>query len=293
MTTVDAANVHNIAIDGTFDDCQDLVKAMFNDAPFRDALNLSAVNSINWARIMAQIVYYVSASLALGGPDRKVEFAVPTGNFGDVFAGYAATRMGLPCDRLLIATNANDILARFFETGAMTARPVAPTLSPAMDIQVSSNFERLLFDMCGRDSRAVRQSMAAFRESGVMSVSPGALRAARALFDAERLDDDGIRRIIARLWKEAGILIDPHTATAVHAAETKRRDAVAPMVVLGTAHPAKFTDAVEQATGMKPDLPPRLAALAGLPEHLETLPNALADVQAFVRARATAAATAL
>ncbi len=292
MTTVDAANVHNIAIEGTFDDCQDLVKAMFNDAAFRDELHLSAVNSINWARIMAQIVYYASTSLALGGPDRKVNFAVPTGNFGDIFAGYAATKMGLPVDELIIATNANDILARFFETGEMTARPVVPTLSPAMDIQVSSNFERLLFDMVGRDARSVSQSMAAFREGGSMSVSAEALASARSLFAASRLDDDGIRHVIDRVWKQARILIDPHTATAIRAAETQRRDRVAPMVVLGTAHPAKFTEAVQSATGIAPELPPRLAGLASLPEHLHTLPNSLAEVQQFVRARATAAAGA-
>jgi len=233
MTTVDASNVHNIAIEGTFDDCQELVKAMFGDTEFRDTLHLSAVNSINWARIMAQVVYYVTAALALGAPDRKVSFAVPTGNFGDVFAGYAATRMGLPVGQLLIATNANDILARFFATGTMTKEPVIPTLSPAMDIQVSSNFERLLFDLCGRDARVVGQSMASFRDSGAMSVSAETLNAARTLFDAARLDDEGTRRIIARTFAEAGILIDPHTATAVHAAQAVRRDPAVPMIVLG------------------------------------------------------------
>jgi len=290
MTTVEAANVHNIAIEGTFDDCQELVKAMFGDAAFRDALRLSAVNSINWARIMAQTVYYVTAALSLGAPDHTVSFAVPTGNFGDVFAGYAATRMGLPVDRLLIATNANDILARFFATGTMSKEPVVPTLSPAMDIQVSSNFERLLFDLCGRDARVVGQSMAAFRDSGVLSVPAETLTAARALFDAARLDDEGTRRIIARVRAETGIVIDPHTATAVHAAQTARRDAAVPMVVLSTAHPAKFPDAVEAATGLRPELPARLAALLDLPERVTTLPNALAAVQDHVRGLARAAA---
>jgi threonine synthase len=239
---------------------------------------------------MAQTVYYVTAALSLGAPDRKVSFAVPTGNFGDVFAGYAAARMGLPVDRLLIATNANDILARFFATGTMSKEPVVPTLSPAMDIQVSSNFERLLFDLCGRDARVVGQSMAAFRDSGVLSVPAETLTAARALFDAARLDDEGTRRIIARVRAETGIVIDPHTATAVHAAQTAPRDAAVPMVVLGTAHPAKFPDAVEAATGQRPELPARLAALLDLPERVTTLPNALAAVQDHVRGLARAAA---
>ncbi len=286
MTTVEAANVHNIAIEGTFDDCQDLVKAMFNDEPWRDEMHLSAVNSINWARIMAQTVYYFSAALALGAPDRSVAFAVPTGNFGDVFAGYAASRMGLPIAQLAVASNANDIVTRFLETGEMTARPVVPTLSPAMDIQVSSNFERLLFDLDGRDGRKVSQAMVAFRESGTMSVPPETLRAARALFDGTRLDDDGIRRVIAEVSQATGVVIDPHTATGIHAARELRRDPAVPMVALATAHPAKFPDAVAQATGERPEAPPRLAGLFDLPERLTELPNDLAAVQAFVREHA-------
>jgi len=286
MTTVASPNVFNIAIDGTFDDCQDLVKAMFNDAAFRDEMNLSAVNSINWARIMAQVVYYVSSAVALGAPDRRIAFAVPTGNFGDVFAGYAAARMGLPIDQLVIATNANDILARLFDTGEMTMRPVKPTLAPAMDIQVSSNFERLMYDLCGRDGRAVNQSMAAFRDSGTMRLADDALAEARDLFAATRLDDTGIKAVIDRVWRRTGILIDPHTATAVHAGEAERRDASVPMVVLGTAHPAKFLDAVQSACGVRPALPDRLAALMSLPEHVRSLPNDLALVEAFVRDRA-------
>ncbi len=287
MTTVDASNVHNIAIEGTFDDCQDLVKAMFNDEAYRDEMRLSAVNSINWARIMAQTVYYFSAALALGAPDRAVAFAVPTGNFGDVFAGYVASRMGLPIAQLAIATNTNDIVTRFLETGEMTARPVVPTLSPAMDIQVSSNFERLLFDLDGRDGRKVSQSMAAFRESGTMSVPPETLRGVRALFDGTRLDDDGIRRVIAEVAHATGTVIDPHTATGIHAARELRRDKAVPMVALATAHPAKFPDAVAQATGERPALPPRLAGLFDQPERLAELPNDLAAVQSFVRDRAS------
>ena len=286
MTTVTAGNVYNIAIDGTFDDCQDLVKAMFGDEAFRDTLHLSAVNSINWARIMAQVVYYVSAAVALGAPDRKVAFSVPTGNFGDVFAGYVATKCGLPVEQLIIATNANDILTRFFGTGEMSMNPVVPTLAPAMDIQVSSNFERLMFDLCGRDGRVITQSMAAFRDGGTMRLGDDAMEKARSLFDASRLDDGGIRAAIKQVRDETGTLIDPHTATAIHAASEKARNASAPMVVLGTAHPAKFLDAVESAVNERPDLPPRLASLLDLPERMETLPNELATVQGFIQTRA-------
>ena len=287
MTTVASPNVFNVAIEGTFDDCQDLVKAMFNDVVFRDEMKLSAVNSINWARIMAQVVYYVTSAVALGAPDRRIAYSVPTGNFGDVFAGYVASRMGLPIDQLVIATNANDILARFFDTGEMKMKPVEPTLAPAMDIQVSSNFERLMFDLCGRDGRTISQSMAGFRESGTMRMSDEALGEARELFDAIRLDDSGITSTIDRIWREVGILIDPHTATAVNGAVKKRRDVNVPMVVLGTAHPAKFIDAVQKACGLRPALPDRLAELMSLPEHVRTLPNDLALLQNFVRDRAT------
>ena len=292
MTTVESPNVYNIAIAGTFDDCQDLVKAMFNDMVFRDEMKLSAVNSINWARIMAQVVYYVSSAVALGAPDRRIAFSVPTGNFGDVFAGYVAAKMGLPIDQLVIATNANDIMARFFDTGEMSMRPVEPTLAPAMDIQVSSNFERLMFDLCDRDGRTVNQSMAAFRDSGTLRMADGALAEARKLFAAMRLDDAGIAATIDRIWRQAGILIDPHTATAVYAAEEKRREASVPMVVLGTAHPAKFLDAVEGACGVRPALPDRLAGIMDLPEHVRSLPNDLAVVQDFVRDRAAGTAGA-
>ena len=286
MTTVFSANVHNVAIDGTFDDCQDLVKAMFNDAAFRDAMRLSAVNSINWARIMAQTVYYFAAGLALGAPDRPIAFSVPTGNFGDVFAGYVAHRMGLPVAQLVIATNTNDILARFFATGEMSTRPVTPTLSPAMDIQLSSNFERLLFDMLDRDGRTVSQLMQGFRASGTMHVSKAALDEARRLFDAARLDDDGTRATIRDVLAETGALIDPHSAVGVQAGRACRRDKAVPLVTLSTAHPAKFPEAVEQATGVRPALPARLAGLLEKPERFEVLPNDIGRVMDFVRAHA-------
>jgi threonine synthase len=286
MTTVAAPNVHNIAVEGTFDDCQDLVKAMFNDAAFRDSLRLSAVNSINWARIMAQTVYYIAAGLALGAPDRPVAFSVPTGNFGDVFAGYGARRMGLPVAQFVVATNTNDILTRFFASGEMSTRPVVPTISPAMDIQVSSNFERLLFELHGRDGRAVSQAMQAFRESGTMHVTAAMLAEARGLFDAARLDDDGIRDTIRAVLDRTGSLIDPHSAVGVHAGRACRRDPSVPLVTLATAHPAKFPDAVEEATGRRPALPPRLAGLMDRPERVTALPNDLGRIQEFVRAHA-------
>jgi len=286
MTTVLSANVHNIAIEGTFDDCQDLVKAMFNDAAFRDAMRLSAVNSINWARIMAQTVYYFAAGLALGAPDRALAFSVPTGNFGDVFAGYVAHRMGLPVAQLVVATNTNDILARFFASGEMSTRPVTPTLSPAMDIQLSSNFERLLFDMLDRDGGTVSQLMQGFRASGTMHVTKKVLAEARRLFDAARLDDAGTRATIRSVLDETGATIDPHTAVGVHAGRACRRDDAVPLVTLSTAHPAKFPDAVEQATGVRPALPSRLSGLFERPERFEILPNDIGRVMDFVRAHA-------
>jgi threonine synthase len=285
MTTVPSANVHCIAVEGNFDDCQRLVKAMFNDAPFRDALNLSAVNSINWARIMAQVVYYVTAAVALGGPDRRLAFSVPTGNFGNVFAGYVATRLGLPVDRFVVASNRNDILTRFFAGGAMTVAAVEPSLSPSMDIQVSSNFERLLFDVMARDSRAVTQKMASFAESGTMTVEPAPLAAMRARFAAGRCDDDRTLATIAATYRDTGLLIDPHTAVGLAAGRDNRPDPAVPLVALATAHPAKFPDAVERATGVRPALPPRLADLFDRPERMTVLPGDLARIQQFVRDR--------
>ena len=290
MTTVDAANVHNIAIAGTFDDCQDLVKGLFDDAAFRDAVRLSAVNSINWARIMGQTVYYFAAALALGAPAREIAFSVPTGNFGNVFAGYAAARMGLPVRQLVVATNRNDILARFFATGEMSARPVIPTLSPSMDIQVSSNFERLLFDMLGRDGGRVREAMAAFRDNGAMTVDRQRVAETCELFDAGTLDDEGTLAVIAETHRETGLLIDPHSAVGIHVGRAVRRDGSAPLVALATAHPAKFPDAVADATGIRPELPPPLADLFERDEHFEVLANDPAAVQAFIRARVTVTA---
>ena len=212
MTTVDSASVHAVAVDGTFDDCQDLVKAMFNDSQFRSAHNLSAVNSINWARVLIQIVYYVVAAVRLGAPSRAVSFAVPTGNFGNVLAGWAAWKCGLTVDRLVVGTNSNDILFRFFDTGEMKIAGVEPTLSPSMDIQVSSNFERLLFDMLDGDGAAVREWLADFRDTGVMSVDDRRLSDARGKFDAARLDDDGTRRVMRDVFENTGELLDPHSA---------------------------------------------------------------------------------
>ena len=298
MTTVDAANVHNIAIDGTFDDCQALVKGMFGDAAFRDAMRLSAVNSINWARIMGQTVYYFAAALALGAPAREVAFSVPTGNFGNVYAGYAARQMGLPVAQLVVATNSNDILARFFATGEMSARPVTPTLSPSMDIQVSSNFERLLFDMSGRSGTRVAEAMAAFRETGVMTVDRQRLAEICELFDAGTLDDAGTLAAIAAMRADTGLLIDPHSAVGVEVGRARhrdrlrdgRRDASQPLVALATAHPAKFPDAVEKATGIRPELPARLGDLLTRPERVTELPNDPAAVKAHIRARVSVAA---
>jgi threonine synthase len=285
MTTVAATNVHNIAIQGTFDDCQDVVKAMFNDAAFREETNLSAVNSINWARVMAQIAYYFAAAAALGAPDREVDFAVPTGNFGNVFAGYAARAMGLPIRRLLVGSNSNDILARTFATGAMTLAEVQPTLSPAMDIQVSSNFERLLFELYGRDGAAVAALLDRFRQSGEAELEPGALEALLAVFAGHRLDDRETLAEMARLYRATGETIDPHSAIGVATARALGGGGERPVIALGTAHPAKFPDAVEEACGLRPALPPRLADLFAREERCLLLPNDLAQVQAAVRDR--------
>ena len=285
MTTVSDANVHNIAIDGTFDDCQALVKAMFNDLPFRDALRLSAVNSINWARVMAQIVYYVTAAVALGAPHRAVAFTVPSGNFGNVFAGYAAKRMGLSIERLLVATNRNDILARFFASSEYRTGTVEPTISPSMDIQVSSNFERLLFDLCGRDGALVTAYMQELATAGGFKVGANQMAGAHALFDACRVDEAETSATIAEVRRSTGWLADPHTAVGLAAAKQKRGDPAVPMVTLATAHPAKFPAAVEQASGIHPALPPRMATLMQRSERCDRLPNDLARVEAYVRER--------
>jgi len=292
MTTVAADNVHAIAIDGTFDDCQDLVKAMFADAPFRRDLNLSAVNSINWARIMAQIVYYVSAAVALGAPERKIGFTVPTGNFGNVFACHVARRMGVPISEIVIATNRNDILTRFFATGRMTMGAVEASLSPSMDIQVASNFERFYYDLKQGDAAAVGEGVAAFRRTGTLPVSEAEWRRARDAFTAARIDDDGTLAEIKATHAATGIVLDPHSAIAVAAAKAKRRDPDLPMVALATAHPAKFPDAVQRAIGQAPEVPERLAKVMRLPERAPSLPNSLAAVEDYVRTHARAAQTA-
>ncbi len=278
MTTVDAPNVRAVAVEGTFDDCQDLVKAMFNDAPFRERMRLSAVNSINWARVMAQVVYYVTSARALGGP---ITACVPTGNFGNVFAGWVARRMGAPVEDFVIASNENDILTRFVNDSDMSMAAVVPTLSPSMDIQVSSNFERMLWVMNDGDGLRTGEQLVRFRESGVLTVPPetferwitGAFRAVRSS-DAEVLDE--IRRVHA----ETGMLIDPHTATGTIAA--RRTGGEHPIVTMATAHPAKFPDAVERATGIRPPLPDHMADLFERPERTETIPADLGVVEDYV-----------
>jgi len=285
MTTVDSANVHNVAIEGTFDDCQDLVKAMFGDAEFRDRVNMSAVNSINWARVMAQIVYYWWAALKLGRVGQPTAFSVPTGNFGNVFSGHAARRMGLDISQFVVASNRNDILTRFFETGAMRMGDVEPSLSPSMDIQVSSNFERLAYELFSSDGQTVADLFTQFRQAGVLEVDAYRLGALRESWDGYRIDDDQTREVIASVHREFGQIIDPHTAVGVGAALACRRSMSVPMVCLATAHPAKFPDAVEAAIGIRPEVPAKLAGLLELPEHYTVLANELAEAQEFVLAR--------
>ena len=295
MTTVESANAHAVAIEGNFDDCQDLVKALFADFELRSALNLSAVNSINWARIAAQSVYYFAAAAALGAPARRVSFSVPTGNFGNVYSGHVARRICLPVERLVIGTNRNDILARYMTTGEMTIAAVEPSLSPSMDIQVSSNFERLLFELKGRDGAAVVEAMQIFRRRGSLPPDEQAWRAARGLFSAHKVDDTLTMQTIAETYASTGMLIDPHTAVAVAAARAElgaKAIGPAPMVALATAHPAKFPDAVERATGIRPPPPPVLAELFDKPERIVVLPNDLDTVKRFIRAHARRAGAA-
>jgi threonine synthase len=282
MTTVTSDNVHNIAVEGTFDDCQALVKAMFNDVGFRDRYRLSAVNSINWARIAAQVVYYVHAALALGAPDRPVIFAVPTGNFGNVFAAFAAGRIGVPISRLIVASNRNDILTRFFATGRMEIGPVHTTLSPSMDIQISSNFERYLFEVLDRNAGAVVAAMDRFRREGCFTVTPAQLDRILATFSAERLTDDDTRAAMRQVFDETGELVDPHTAIGLAAAAAYRPEDGTPVVAVATAHPAKFPHAVEQATGVRPPLPHRLADLYRRPERFTALPADIAAIQTHI-----------
>ena len=291
MTTVMADNVHNIAIEGTFDDCQALLKAAFGDTAFRDEMQLSAVNSINWARVMAQTVYYFVAAVALGAPRQSVAFSVPSGNFGNVFAGYVARQMGLDISRLIVATNSNDILARFFESGRYETATVTPTVSPSMDIQVSSNFERLLYDLYDRDGDAVSNLLGELADHGGFAVDDARLAQARALFTGYRLDDKATEETIAQLHRDNGMIIDPHTAIGVAAGRACHRDQAEPMVALGCAHPAKFPDVVARATGTLPALPPQLANLYDRPEACEVLPNDLSAVQDFIRTKGTVKAS--
>ncbi|MCD2180786.1 threonine synthase [Rhizobium sp. GN54] len=281
MTTSSAGNVHAIAVNGNFDDCQNLVKAMFNDRAFREKMQLSGVNSINWARIMAQIVYYFTSAVALGAPDRKISFTVPTGNFGDIFAGFVAKRMGLPVDRLVIATNDNDILARTLKTGRYEMRGVIATTSPSMDIQISSNFERLLFEAHGRDPQAVRSAMDRLKQSGAFEIGEKALKTIRKEFRAGRATQKQVAATIAETLEKTGYLLDPHTATGVFVAAKNAR-AASPMVTLSTAHPAKFPAAVKSASGIDPALPSWLAGMMQREERFEILDPELDTVEAFI-----------
>lgn len=287
MTTVSAPNVHNIAIDGSFDDAQALVKALFNDAEFRGQHRLSAVNSINWARLLAQIVYYFYAAVRLGAPDRPVSFSVPTGNFGDVFAGYAASRMGLPVGRLLVATNINDILARALDAGDYSVGTVTPTDTPSMDIQISSNFERLLFDLHGRDGDALRGAMRDFEATGRLELTLAQRAEANRVFLSQRVDPDDTMRAIAAALDESGELIDPHTAVGLAAARMRAEDLPGAIVTLATAHPAKFPDAVERASGVRPALPRRVGQIFDREERYIRMAADAGTLKAHIAAMAT------
>ena len=289
MTTATEANVHNIAIEGTFDDCQALVKALFNDHATRDKLQLAGVNSINWARIMAQVTYYVTAAAALGASEaRMVSFSVPTGNFGDVFAGYVAQRGRVPISNLLIATNINDILVRALETGTYKPQATRMTQSPSMDIQVSSNFERLLFEIAGRDPAMVRHWMGQLAGEGNFQLEPRhimALAGAGPLL-ADRIDEATTTATIADVYGSSGYVADPHTAVGIAAARRSAKKPAEPVVCLATAHPAKFPDAVERAIGRKPEVPERLARVLGAKERFTVLPNDYATVAKHISERA-------
>jgi threonine synthase len=283
MTTSGAANIHALAIEGTFDDCQATVKGLFNHHGFRDAVALSGVNSINWARVVAQVVYYFTSAVALGAPARAVDFTVPTGNFGDILAGYVAKRMGLPVRSLRIAANVNDILPRTLKTGIYEVREVHATASPSMDIQVSSNFERLLFEAGGRDADTVRRLMASLTQSGRFVLPDAMLAAIRSEFDAGRADETETSAAIRAAWREAGELVDPHTAVALAVADRDVPDSKVPNIVLSTAHAAKFPDAVAAACGVRPRLPPWLDGLMTKDEQVRTMRNDQAEVERFVR----------
>ncbi|MDE2412306.1 MAG: threonine synthase [Sphingomonadales bacterium] len=282
MTTVMAPNVHNIAIEGTFDDAQAMVKRTFNDTAMTGRFAIGAVNSINWARLMAQVVYYFAAALQLGAPHRKIAFAVPTGNFGDVFAGYVAAQMGLPIERLIVATNVNDILHRALTSGDYSAGTVTPTAAPSMDIQVSSNFERLLFDLNGRDGKALAEQMAGFEASKAMQLTNAQREGAAALFSSARADANDMAQAIRWAFDASGELLDPHTAIGLHAARNAGIAPETPVVTLATAHPAKFRDAVERATGQRPSLPPRIGDLFEREERLVELPGDYGSIADYV-----------
>ena len=282
MTSVNTPNVHNIALEGSFDDCQNMVKAMFADENFRSTVNLSAVNSINWARIMAQIVYYFSTAIKLGAPEKKVSFIVPTGNFGNVFAAYCARQMGLPIDMLGISTNKNDILTRFFETGEMKIGESYATISPSMDIQISSNFERYLYLLLDRDSEKLAALMKQFKETGVMDIDDAHMEKARSIFMAARADDGRTLNLIKECYDATGYVLDPHTAVGLEGAKEAIEKTSSDVVLLATAHPAKFPDAVEKAIGLRPELPAHLSDLFEREEFLSEQPNDLAMVQKFV-----------
>ncbi len=284
MTTVSAPNVFNIALEGTFDDCQGVVKELFADEKFRKDMNLSAVNSINWVRILAQIVYYVTAAVALGAGRRPISFAVPTGNFGNVYAGWVARRIGVPISNLVVASNRNDILTRFFETGTMKAEGVVPSLSPSMDIQISSNFERYLCDLLDRDYQQLTRLMARFRAEKSFTLGAELMQKARADFRAQRCADLDTLAMMKQCYQATGLIIDPHTAVGMFAAQAEmERNPATPMVMLACAHPAKFPEAVKQATGVSPVMPEKLAGLSGKAEHLMVLPRDTARVQAYIK----------
>ena len=293
MTTVADSNIHAIALEGTFDDAQAILKGLFRDARFRDDVGLTGVNSINWARVVAQIVYYFTSAVALGAPHRPVSFTVPTGNFGDILAGYVAKKMGLPIERLVIATNENDILARTLATGRYEVRGVKATQSPSMDIQVSSNFERLLFDAYGRDGAAIRNLMARLDQAKAFDIEAGPLAAIRADFDAASVSEQETAAEIARVYKASEYILDPHSAVGVAAGfRALAKHAHTPMIVAGTAHPAKFPDAIRTATGVHPALPPHLADIMEREERFDVVENDIGSIEKFIRARARASTAA-
>lgn len=284
MTTVLAPNVFNIALEGNFDDCQNMVKASFAEQGFLpEGRQLVAVNSINWARIMAQIVYYFYSAVALGAPHRAVSYSVPTGNFGDIFAGYLASRMGLPVEQLIIATNSNDILHRCISANDHSKKPLVHSLSPSMDIMVSSNFERMLFDLYGRDGEAIAQLMDNFKNTGELSLSDAALGKAQQLFSSYRLDDEETVAVIRDVFESTEYLLDPHTAIGVQAARKTRKNTHTPVICLATAHPAKFAEAVRKAGQAEdPQLPHHMQDLMTREERYEVLANDIASVHSFM-----------